>query len=562
MKDLIFFIRLFKPYQNWLISGIVLSLLTSLGGIALFSLSGWLVSSAAIASLNVIHELSTSFNYLQPAAEIRGLAIIRTLSRYGERVVTHEATFRVLAQIRIWFFAKMIPLSTGRLTLLRSGDLLSNMTSDIDALDALYLRLINPIIVATIGLSIVLSVIAYYHWLISINTLIIWMIASILVPFIFNRLGNNNAKAIVSLMANYKNQQIELTQGIRDLILFQAYSSFQQKLLHISNRLIETQRANQRLTALSSALTLLISSISLLFTLILISNALNTESITSPQAGLLLFCIIAGFELITPLSPAMQLLGKTQQAAKNIREVASLTPTIIEPKQAKSLPSIYDLTLNSIYFRYSESSAWILNNLSLTIPQGSKIAIIGNSGLGKTSLLQLLMRFFDPQQGRILLNGIDYREFHSEELLQSFALLSQRTQLFASSIKANLLMAKPEATDEELHQALLLAGLDNFIQQLPEGLETWVGEHGVKVSGGEARRIALARVYLKNAPILLLDEPTEGLDSETEAQVLATLAKISVDKTVIMVTHRLAGLEWVDHIYHLSEGDLKLKLLK
>ena len=556
MKDLKFFLILFKPYQNWLLAGILLSIITTLGGIALLTVSGWFITSSAIAGVTVVNDLAASFNYMQPAAEIRALAIVRTLGRYGERIITHEATFRVLAQVRIWFFAQIIPLATGRLALLRSGDLLAGMTSDIDALDGLYLRLIAPVTVAVFGLSAVLLFIYQYSAVIALNTLILLFIASVIVPLIFNRLGNDGAKAIVSLTANFKTQQIEILQGLRDLVTFQAYERFKNKALRVSDRLIETQRGNNRLTALSSAITLFISQLSLLLTLILAAAALQQGAMSATDAALLVFCVLAAFELITPLAPAMQMLGKLQQAAQHIREVATLPPTIVETQTPLLLPKNFDLALENLSFRYEGQNEWLIEKLSLTIPQGSKIAIVGNSGMGKTSLLHLLLRFFDPQQGQLLLNGANYQQFNSDELLSCFGLLSQRSQLFATTIRGNLLIGKADATDAELNAAIAAAGLESFIQKLPDGLETWVGEQGLKVSGGEARRIALARVYLKNAPIILLDEPTEGLDAKTEEDVLAALEMITKDKTLIMVTHRSAGLKLVNEVYQLKAAGL------
>ncbi len=556
MSDLRFFLQLFKPYQSWLIAGVLLSILTTLGGIALLTLSGWFISSAAIAGVSVINDVTASFNYMQPAAEIRALALIRTLGRYGERIITHEATFRVLAQVRIWFFAQITPLATGRLALIRSGDLLARMTSDIDALDGLYLRLIAPVVVATVGLSGVLIFIYQYAPLISLNTAALLVIACVIVPLLFNRLGDNGAKAIVSLTATFKTRQIEILQGLRDLQTFQAYERFKNQVLRVSERLIETQRGNNRLTALSSALTLFISQLTLLLSVILAAMALQDGQMSAAESAILVFCILAAFELVMPLAPAMQMLGKIQQAAHNIRTVASLPPTINEPEQSLPLPKNYDLQLENLSFRYENQENWLIKDLSLNIPQGSKIAIVGNSGMGKTSLLHLLLRFFDPQQGRVLLNGEDYKQFNSDELLSCFGLLSQRSQLFATTIRGNLLIGKANATDDELNAAIAAAGLESFIQKLPDGLETWVGEQGLKVSGGEARRIALARVYLKNAPIILLDEPTEGLDSKTEEDVLTALENLVRDKTLIMVTHRSAGLRLAEKVYQFKPEGL------
>jgi ATP-binding cassette subfamily C protein CydC len=215
------------------------------------------------------------------------------------------------------------------------------------------------------------------------------------------------------------------------------------------------------------------------------------------------------------------------------------------------------LQLIDVSFRYPDQQSWVLKNISLNIPQGRKIAIIGPSGSGKTTFLHLLMRYYDPGQGSVLLAGQDVKQLNADELMTCFGVLSQRSQLFAASIKENLLIAKPDASATELGKAIKAAGLEKFIGYLPEGLDTWVGESGVKVSGGEARRIALARLYLKNAPVLILDEPTEGLDSETERDVFKALADFARDKTVVMVTHREAGLGLVDTVYGMERGVLR-----
>jgi len=556
MKDLWFFLKLFKPHSAWLAGGISLSLLTAFASIALLTLSGWFISSSAIAGLVAIDGNTLVFNFMLPAAQIRALAISRTLGRYGERVVTHEATFRVLAGIRSWFFQQLIPLVPGRLSAIRSGDLLSRMTADIDALDALYLRLLAPAVVAAIGVIGVTVFLAFYAPVISLATGLMLMIAAVWVPWIFNRLGRAGAEEIVVLAANFRIRQLDVIQGLADLIANQAYGRFSDKLGQFSDLMINIQRQNNRLSAISSAFTLLLSQLTLLIALTLAAISFKDGLLSGADSALVVFCVIAAFELVTPLPQAMQMLAKTQKAARRIRQVTEMPPTIIQPPQALALPGRYDLQLNEVSFRYSDQQGRVLNNISLTIPQGAKVAIVGPSGSGKTTLMQLIMRYYDPELGSVLLAGQNIRQFDADELMSCFGVLSQRSQLFAATIKENLLLAKPDASATELNAAVKAAGLENFIGYLPEGLETWVGESGVKVSGGEARRIALARLYLKNAPVLILDEPTEGLDSDTERDVFTALADFARDKTVVMVTHREAGLGWVDVVYGMEHGVL------
>jgi ATP-binding cassette subfamily C protein CydC len=551
MKDLWFFLTLFKPHRIWLVAGILLSLLTAFASIALLTLSGWFISSSALAGTAI------RFNFMLPAAQIRALAITRTVGRYGERLLTHEATFRVLASIRSWFFLQLIPLVPGRIAALRSGDLLSNMTADIDALDALYLRLLAPAIVAALGVTAVVGFLYLYSPLISLTTGSLLLIAAIATPWLFNHIGQAGAEAIVALAASFRIRQIDILQGLSDLLANQAYSRFSQVLEQLSNLMINTQRQNNRLTAMSSALTLLLSQITLLTTLVLAAMSFQDGLLSGAEIALIVFCVVAAFELVTPLPQAMQMLAKTQKAANRIKQVAELTPSVIQPKQALAIPDdSYDLQLDDVSFRYSNNHDWVLKNINLSIPQGTKLAIIGASGSGKTSLLHLLMRDYDPEYGDIFFSGQNLRQFNSDDLLLNFGMLSQRSQLFAATIKENLLIAKPNASMTELNAAIKASGLEKLISYLPEGIDTWVGESGLKVSGGEARRIALARLYLKNAPVLILDEPTEGLDAETELEIFSALAKFAVNKTLIMVTHRASGLNLVDVMYSLDKGIL------
>ena len=557
MRDCWFFLKLFKPYAMWLVSGIILSLITSMAAITLLSLSGWFITASAMAGLLSIDGNVLAFNFMLPAAQIRALAIMRTLGRYAERLVTHEATFRVLAQIRSWFFQQLIPLVPGRLALMRSGDLLSRMTADIDALDALYLRLVAPVFVAILGVTAVTIVLATYAPIISIANGLILLVAAVYVPWLFNRLGNEGAERITVLMANYKIRQVDTLQGFADLLANQAYERYSVFLQQFSDRMIHTQRQNNCLTGISSAITFLLSQISFTVVLILAGLLYTENQLTGSEVALVVFCVLASFELVTPLPQALQMLAKTQKSAQRIRQVAKLKPTITEPQQILLLPQSYDLQLSDVCFRYSDQQDWVLKNINVQIPLGTKLAIVGASGSGKTTLLHLIMHYFDPEIGQVALAGYSLSQYGSEPLMTCFGVLSQRSQLFATTIKENLLIAKPDATAKELDAAIKAAGLEKFISYLPEGLNTWVGESGVKVSGGEARRIALARLYLKDAPILILDEPTEGLDSETERDVFQALSVFATKKTIIMVTHRAAGLSLVDKVYRMEQGVLR-----
>ncbi len=552
MKDLWFFLKLFKPWRWWLLAGTLMAVTTALASITLLGLSGWFICASAVAGALAPDGVAVSFNFMQPAAQIRALAIIRTLARYGERWLTHEATFRVLAEIRYWLFQRLIRLSPGQLSLRHSGDMLSRITQDVDALDAIYLRILVPalvVIVAALGCVFL----AYrYEPLLALLLCLSLALATVCLPVVFNLVARKPGEQEVMLKSRFKSLLLDYWQGLDDLKAGQAIGRFRQRLLMQLDSLLTVQKRTQQLSALSAALLLLCANLTLLgFIYIGVMSP-----VSGPQLAMLIFVVLALFEWIAPMNNALQMLGKTSASARRIRSIAETPPAIVTPEPAASLPPGNDIRLENIAFRYHSANPWVLKNLDLSIPAGKKIAIIGASGAGKSTLLHLLLRYFDPDNGVLSLGGKDYRQLDAEQLMTRFSLLSQHTHILLGSLRDNLKIAKPCASDSQLQQALEQAGLGRWLKTLPEGLDSWLGEHGARVSGGEARRIALARIYLKDAPIVLLDEPTEGLDQETEQRVLQRLQILCQTKTVLMVTHRRAGLSWMDAVYRLQAGKL------
>ena len=354
MKDLWFFLKLVKPHRLWLTGGVFLSCLTALASVALLTLSGWFISSSAIAGMIVIDGNALAFNFMLPAVQIRALAIIRTAGRYGERLITHEATFRVLASIRSWFFQQLIPLVPGRLSAMRSGDMLSRMTADIDALDSLYLRLLAPAAVAAIGVTAVTVFLGYYSPVIGLITGLSLLIASICVPWVFSRLGHAGAEEIVVLAADFRIRQVDMLQGLADLIVNQAYRRFSGILEQTSGLMINTQRQNNRLSSISSAICLLLSQITLLTVVVLGAISVSAGFLSGAQMALIVFCVIAAFELVMPLPQAIQMLAKTRRAAHCIRLVAEMPPTISRPLRSLPLSDRHDLSLIDVSFHYPD----------------------------------------------------------------------------------------------------------------------------------------------------------------------------------------------------------------
>ncbi len=555
MKDIWFFFQLFKPYWLWLSAGTVMALMTSLAAITLLGLSGWFICAAAVAGALAPDGIPAGFNFMQPAAQIRALAIIRTLGRYAERWLTHEATFRVLVEIRCWFFGRLIRLSPGQVSARHSGDLLSRLTQDIDALDAVYLKILLPIIIVLVAALGVIWLTGLISCQLALILTLTVLLAALLSPWIFNRLGRKPAQREVLINQQFKVALLDFLQSMEDIKSYRLVERFKQSLVNQTEQLLEVQYKSQQLTALSSAFVLFLAHATVLLFLYFGVQAL-ADDLTGPQLALLIFTVIALFEWILPVNIAMQMLGKTIESARRVKGMAELSPAVAAPASPETLPMQNDIQIEDVSFRYNDVSPWVLQHLNLAIPASRRIAIMGASGEGKTSILSLLLRYFDPQQGQITLGGKPYRQLDPDQLMTRFSLLSQHSHLLLGSLRDNLRIAKPDADEAQLHQALQQAGLARWLAMLPEGLDTWLGEHGARVSGGEARRITLARVYLKNAPVVLLDEPTEGLDGETEKWVLQQLEVITRGKTVVMVTHKSAGFYWMDNVYQLSEGRL------
>ena len=555
MKDLFYLLPLFKPWWGRLLGGGVLAVLTALAAIALLGLSGWFICAAAVAGAMAPDGVAVTFNFMQPAAEIRALAIIRTLGRYGERWLTHDATFKVLAEIRYWFFSRLIRLTPGQLSGKHSGDVLSRITVDIDALDAIYLRIILPLAIVVIASALVLTRVYVYSAQLALILALALVVAVGVLPWLFSYLSEKSAQQDVEQNNRLKIALLDYLHGLDDILAYQAGERLKQSILATTKDLLTWQRRNQQFNALSSALLFLVAHLTL-FAFLYLGARFVPQTLTGVQLALLIFVVLALFEWILPFNSAMQMLGKTRRSAQRIRHLAEMAPAISTPNPAP-LPDDNSIQLQHIYFRYTDSGPWVLNKLDLFIPSAQKIAIIGQSGAGKTTLLHLLLRYFDPQHGTVSLGGVNYRQIEFDALMTRCAVLSQHSRLLSGSVRDNLRLAKPDARDAELTAALAAAGLGAWLPRLPDGLDSWLGEQGANVSGGEARRIALARVYLKNAAIVLLDEPCEGLDMETERDVLQRLETMMRRKTVIMVTHRTAGLDWMDVVYELKHGVLQ-----
>jgi len=544
-------LKLIRPWWGWMLLGSLLSLITILANVSLMALSGWFIATMAIAGIT-----GASVNYFTPSAGIRAFAIIRTASRYGERLVTHEATFRLLAALRCWFYEHLEPLAPAVLQNYRSGDLLSRIRADIDALENFYLRILAPLFVALISSIAIVLFLSQYHLLIALIKLSLLAIAGVGVPLLVNQLAHQASVRKVETTATLRSSIIDSTQGMSELLVYGAAPAQLEKVTQLSEQLLRDQQHLAKLNGGAQAALGLAANLSMWLILIVAIPMVSSQHLAPANLALLALFAMASFEAIMPLPLAFQTLPGTLAAARRLFDIVDSTPAITEPPSPREMPSAFDITLNQLSLQYPNRPTWALRNINLTIPHGNHLAIVGPSGSGKTTLINALLRFWPVSSGDICFAGHSICQFHSEDIRAQFSLASQHSTLFNSTIRRNLLLAKRDASDEAIQNACKLAQIHDFIMTLPDTYDTWIGEAGHKLSGGQMRRLGIARALLKPSSVLILDEPGEGLDRMTEQRMLQAIIKHEKNRSLILITHHLIGLENMDQIIRLEQGQL------
>ena len=550
MRALLPYLALYKRHKWMLTLGVALAILTLLASIGLLTLSGWFLSASAVAGFAGLY----SFNYMLPAAGVRGTAITRTAGRYFERLVSHDATFRVLQHLRVDTFSKLLPLSPAGLARYRQGELLNRVVADVDTLDHLYLRVISPlvgafvvIVVVTLGLSLLDVHLALVLGGIMLLTLF-------LLPPLFYRAGKTTGQNLTHLRGEYRQQLTAWLQGQAELTVFGASQRYRHQMENTELNWHEAQRKQSELTALSQALMLLIGGVAVVAMLWLAAGGVGDNTQPGALIALFVFCALAAFEALAPVTGAFQHLGQVIASALRITEITGQTPEVRFSETSCECPARLSLTLENVSFSYDDKAQKALDSLNLNIPAGAHVAVLGRTGCGKSTLLQLLTRAWDPQEGVIRFNDTPLPQFSEAALRNAVSVVPQRVHLFSATLRDNLLLAAPAASDERLCVMLEKVGLHKLLED--EGLNSWLGEGGRQLSGGELRRLAIARALLHDAPLMLLDEPTEGLDATTENQILVLLAEEMRGKTLVMVTHRLRGLATLDQIIVMDNGHI------
>lgn len=542
-------VGLMAGQRRWIAIGAVLGFLAVGANVALMALSAYLISRAALVS-----------NVAEVALAITGvrvLAIGRAAFRYLERYVTHRATFAILADLRVWFFAAIEPLAPAGLAGHRRGDLLGRIVADIDTLEEFYVRVVVPPIVAALVTAAASLLLGAFDPILGVALFVFLALTGIVLPIVSRRLARGPARALVATRAELRATVLDELQGMADLVALDRAAAHRDRVLALGTEMDRALRDLANVRGLAAALAATFAALAGLTVLGLGVGLVSEGRLDAVVLAVLPLAAVASFEVIGPLAQAVALQDANEAAGERLFELTDAAPAVTDPVVAAEPPAgpaTVGIAFRDVRFRYGADEPAVLDGCSLEIPAGTSLAIVGPSGVGKTTLVNLLLRFWDPDDGVVEVGGRDVREYRGDDMRRLIAVSSQDAYLFDATIRDNLAVADADATDEQMAAACRVARIHEVIAALPQGYETRVGEHGVQLSGGERQRLAVARAILKDAPILVLDEATANLDIETERDVLAALGPFMTGRTTLVVTHRAAVAAAMDRTVRLEGG--------
>ena len=539
-------LRLVLPHWKRGLSAILLGFCTIGSNIGLMATSAYLISRAALHP--------PVLDLMVAIVGVRFFGISRAVFRYLERYLAHDVTFRILAQVRVWFYGAIEPLAPGKLMQNRSGDVLSHIVADVEVQKNFYLRVLAPPLVAFLVLLLMTIFLAQFETSLAYVYLLFFLTTGIFVPLAARRLGRRLGRGLVEAKARLNILLVDSLQGMTEIITFGQQQNQLTKVQQASNELLNLQGRMSNLAGLSSAITGLCMHVAMWSVLVLAITLINSGQLQSIFLAMLPLATLSSFEAVLAMPLVFPHLEEALTGAKRLHRMTSKKPAVFDPVLPAALPEEADIQVEDLSFRYEDAGDWALKKVNFKLPQGGKLAVVGPSGAGKSTLVNLLLRFWDFQDGSIRLADRRINEYAQEDLRKLIAVVSQRTHLFNTTIADNLLLAKPEASKEEMFRAAQRAKAHEFIQALPQGYDTYIGEGGFKLSGGQRQRLAIARALLKDAPILILDEATTGLDAVSERELLKDLYELMGGRTTLVITHRLAGLEAMDEIVVLNQG--------
>lgn len=537
-------LKLIIPVWPAMLAAVILSVMTISSNVGLMGVSAFLIATAALHP--PMAAISTA------VVGVRFFGIARALCRYCERYVSHAATFALLGRLRVEFFRSIEPLAPAGLGRFRPGDLLSRMAADVESLQFFYLRVFAPPAVAVLTFAGIAYGLSFYSPKFVLVLLGGFITGGVFLPVFIKHTVGLTADEAGEMRGHLSALVVDSVHGAAELLVFGCAENQAKKVSEAGERFNKLQQKSARAIALADSLGSLTTNLSVWLLLVMAIPMVRAGEINGIDLAVLVLVIESSFEAVQPLSVMYLNIIDSSQAAGRLFSVID-TKAFLSTSGERQEPDNYDLEFNKVSFSYEDQTK-VLDEVSFKVSSGRRVAIIGESGAGKSSIVSLLVRFWDCDAGVITLGGKPLRDYHADKLRDMFGVVQQAAYIFNASIRDNILLAKPAATPDELQQAIEAAALMPMLAGLTMGLDTIVGENGSALSGGQRQRIAIARALLKNAPILILDEPTTGLDAVTEREVMADIKSLMAGHTTILITHRLIGLEGMDEIIVLDNG--------
>ena len=552
LTHLVRLLRLAAPYFGRALASVALGSLTIGSSMGLMSTSAYLISRAA---------LQPSIADLQVAiVGVRFFGLSRGVFRYLERLVTHDVTFRLLGKWRGWFFRAIEPLVPARTQHHHSGDLLQRSIGDISSLEDFYVRAIAPPLTAALTGFAACLLLVKFSPVLSVFLSGMLMLSGIGLPVLVLALSRQVGPDTIKQRAALNSTLVDGIQGMADILASGQRQHYQDKVLEQSHSLGIIQARIAYIHGFQTAASRLLADLAMLGVLWLGAIQINQGIFNGVILGALTLLASSCFEAFLPLTQAAQHLSGSLAAAGRLFEIVDTHPEVSEPLKPIPIPAKFDLKVARLSFSYPELERDIsqetLAQISFSLTPARKIALVGTSGSGKSTILSLLLRFWEVQDGEILLNGRPLNQYSGDELRKKIAVLPQNSSLFSATIWDNLRLAQPQASRAEIEQVARSACLHDWILTLPDGYQTWVGEGGIKLSGGQRQRISVARALLRPATLFLLDEPTSHLDPTTEYDVIQGILEAvnQNSASLLLITHRLIGMGKMDEILVMENG--------
>jgi ATP-binding cassette subfamily C protein CydC len=532
------------PYGRLALAGL-LGLASAAATIGLLAGSGYVIGRAAL------HPGLGALVGILAAVEV--LAFLRGPLRYAERLIGHDAALRALAQWRVWLYDCLTPRVPAALAGWRSGDLLTRAIDDVDTLQDLYLRTMLPLGVA-FGAALLGLVVVGLALPVAVLALGIPLLVAVIVPpaLVWRAAADEEGTALSGEIAAHV---VDIIHGAPDLLAFGADVDALDRLDEMSRTSESLARGQSRSAALAAAVTQLCAGAAATAVLAVAVTAVHAHHLNPVMVAVLPLAALGTFEPVPGVTMAVSRALAVRAAARRLLALEAVPVPVGDPEVARSLPGgVPDVSFDLASLRYAPELPLALDDVTLHLAPGDRVAVTGSSGAGKSSLVNALLRFWPLESGRLRLGGIATDELTQSDVRAACALVDQRAQMFAGTLRSNVTLGRPDATDAEIGSALDASQLSTWVAALPAGLDTPVGEDGVSISGGERRRLAVARALLAGGPVLLLDEPTAGLDPQQADQLIDDVLAAAAERSVLLITHRAAEADRCHRTVSLDGG--------